>query len=247
MKVVNEESKEIELFIHSKPRDTKEESMQKRVQSLFIEKLQYLNDGLTLKRRTKSYDKVIETIGRIKEKYSSIAQYYSITVTKEVDGDNAIAITWSEKTTLENKSAINGIYCLRTNNQTMDEKTLWKTYTTLTDLESVFKSLKSELGLRPIFHQTQTRVDGHLFITLLAYSIIHTIRYKLKQKGIHYSWDTIRDILRNQKRITTSMKCKDNTTLHIRQSSQLNDAQKEIYDALGINYKAGAVIKTYIE
>jgi len=67
----------------------------------------------------------------------------------------------------------------------------WKTYTTLTDLESVFKSLKSELGLRPIFHQTQSRVDGHLFITLLAYSIIHTIRYKLKQKGIHYSWNTI--------------------------------------------------------
>ncbi|MDQ7067708.1 MAG: transposase, partial [Sulfurimonas sp.] len=148
-------------------------------------------------------DKVIETIGRLKEKYPSISQYYSTTVTKDPDSYNAIDITWSEKKTLDNKSAINGIYCLRTNNQTMDEKTLWKTYTTLTDLESVFKSLKSELGLRPIFHQTQTRVDGHLFITLLAYSIIHTIRYKLKQKGIHYSWDTIRHILRNQKRITT--------------------------------------------
>ena len=95
-------------------------------------------------------------------------------------------------------------------------------------------------------HQTQSRVDGHLFITLLAYSIIHTIRYKLKQKDINYSWDTIRDILRNQKRITTSMKCKDNSTLYIRQSSELNDKQKEIYDALGIKHKAGDVTKTYI-
>ena len=247
MKVVNEESKEIELFIHSKPREAKEEAMQKRVQTLFIDKLQYLKDGLALKRRTKDYDKVVENIGRLKEKYPLISQYYSTLVTKDPDGDNAIDITWSEKKTLENKSAINGIYCLRTNNQTMDEKTLWKTYTTLTDLESVFKSLKSELGLRPIFHQTQTRVDGHLFITLLSYSIIHTIRYKLKQKDIHYSWDTIRDILRNQKRITTSMKCKDNTTLYIRQSSELNDKQKEIYDALCIKYKAGDVTKTYIE
>ncbi|MDQ7061904.1 MAG: transposase [Sulfurimonas sp.] len=190
---------------------------------------------------------MIETIGRLKEKYPSISQYYSTTVTKDPDSDNAIDITWSEKKTLDNKSAINGIYCLRTNNQTMDEKTLWKTYTTLTDLESVFKSLKSELGLRPIFHQTQTRVDGHLFITLLAYSIIHTIRYKLKQKGIHYSWDTIRHILRNQKRITTSMKCKDGSTLYIRQSSELNEKQKEIYDALEIKYGAGDVTKTFIE
>ena len=247
MKVVNEETKEIELFIHSVAREAKEEAMQTRVQILFIDKLQYLKDGLSLKRRTKDYTKVIETIGRLKQKYPLISQYYSTIVTKDPDSNNAIDITWSEKKTLDNKSAINGIYCLRTNNQTMDEKTLWKTYTTLTDLESVFKSLKSELGLRPIFHQTQTRVDGHLFITLLAYSIIHTIRYKLKQKDIHYSWDTIRDILRNQKRITTSMKCKDNTTLYIRQSSELNDRQKEIYDALGIKYRAGDVTKTFIE
>ena len=247
MKVVNEETSEVELFIHSKPREAKEEAMQKRVQTLFIEKLQHLKDGLSLKRRTKDYKKIIETIGRLKEKYPLISQYYSTIVIKDPNGDNAIDITWNEKKTLENKSAINGIYCLRTNNQTMDEKTLWKTYTTLTDLESVFKSLKSELGLRPIFHQTQTRVDGHLFITLLAYSIVHTIRYKLKQKDIHYSWDTIKEILRNQKRITTSMKCKDNTTLYIRQSSELNEKQKEIYDALEIKYRAGDVTKTFIE
>ena len=247
MKVVNEETKEIELFVHSTAREAKEEAMQTRVQTLFIDKLQYLKDGLVIKNRTKNYTKVLETIGRLKQKYPLISQYYSTLVTKDPNSDNAIDVTWSEKKTLENKSAINGIYCLRTNNQIMDEKTLWKTYTTLTDLESVFKSLKSELGLRPIFHQTQSRVDGHLFITLLAYSIIHTIRYKLKQKDINYSWDTIRDILRNQKRITTSMKCKDNSTLYIRQSSELTDKQKEIYDALGIKHKAGDVTKTYIQ
>ena len=70
---------------------------------------------------------------------------------------------------------MNGVYCLRTNNTTMDNATLWKTYTTLTDLEAVFRTLKTELGLRPIFHKTSARVDAHLFITLLAYTIIHTI------------------------------------------------------------------------
>lgn len=247
MKVVNEETQEIELFIHSKARGAKEDAMLARVQTLFLEKLQYLKDGLSIKKRTKDYEKVLVAVGRAKEKFSGIGQYYNVIVTKDPDSKNAIDITWSQKETLDKKSAINGVYCLRTNNQSMDEKTLWKTYTTLTDLESVFKSLKSELGLRPIFHQTQSRVDGHLFITLLSYSIIHTIRYKLKQKGINYSWNSIRDILRNQKRITTTMKCRDNTTIHIRQSSELNERQREIYDALGIKYSAGEVKQTEIQ
>jgi len=244
-KVINEETGEIELFVHSQARELKEEAMQKRVQDIFLEKLQYLKDGLTIKRRTKVYEKVLESIGRLKEKYSAIAQYYSVVTTKDPDGDNAIDIVWSEKKSLDKKSSINGVYCLRSNNTTMDEQTMWKTYTTLTDLEAVFKSLKSELGLRPIFHQTQSRVDGHLFITLLAYSVIHTIRYKLKRKGINYSWSKIRDILSNRVRVTTSMKCKDGTTLYIRQSTELTEKQKEIYDALKINHQAGEVTHAY--
>ena len=244
-KVINEESGEVELFVHSQARELKENAMQTRVQTIFLEKLQYLKDGLTIKRRTKKYEKVIESIGRLKQQYSAIAQYYNLSVTKDPNGDNAIDIIWKEKKSLDNKSSINGVYCLRSNNTTMDEKTLWKTYTTLTDLEAVFKSLKSELGLRPIFHQTQSRVDGHLFITLLSYSIIHTIRYKLKQKGIHYSWNTIREILETRDMITTSMRCKDGSMLYIRQSVELNDRQKEIYNALEIGHQAGEVSRFY--
>jgi len=245
-KVINKETKEIELFVHSKAKELKENSMQTRVQTLLIEKLQYLKDGLTIKRRTKDYEKVVESIGRLKERYSTVAQYYNIEIKKDEKSKNAIDIIWSEKQSLDNKSALNGVYCLRSNCIDLDETTLWKTYTTLTDLEAVFKSLKSELGLRPIFHQKQSRVDGHLFITLLAYSIVHTIRYKLKKKGIHYSWDTIKAILQTRDRITTSMKCKDGSTLYIRQSTELNEMQREIYDALNIDYKAGDMTKVYI-
>jgi hypothetical protein len=247
VKVVNEETKEIELFVHSCTKELKEKSMQNRVQKIFIEKLQYLKDGLPVKRRTKEYEKVCEAVGRLKERYSTIAQYYNIKVQKDPNGINAIDITWEEKISLENKTALNGVYCLRSNCTNLDEKTLWKTYTTLTDLEAVFRSLKSELGLRPIFHQKQSRVDGHIFITLLAYSIVHTIRYKLKQNSIHYSLDTIKEILENSCRVTTSMKCKDNTTLYIRQSTELNEEQKEIHDVLKIKYQAGGITRVYID
>ena len=244
-KVINEKG-ETELFVHSKARESKEDAMLKRVQTLFVESLQYLKEGLTIKRRTKHYDKITERIGRLKEKYAAVAHYYAVTVTKDSHGPNALDIQWREKKSLDNKSSLHGVYCLRSNNTTMDEQTLWKTYTTLTDLEAVFKSLKSELGLRPIFHQKQSRVDGHLFLTLLAYSIVHTIRHKLKSKGIHYSWDRIRTILESTDRITTSMKHKDGTTIHIRRSVELEPEQKEIYDALNIQHQIGEVSIVYI-
>jgi len=236
---------EIELYCHSKPREAKENAMQVRVQTKFTEALEYLNEGLTKPRRIKKYDKVLEKVGSLKSTYAPIAKYYIVDVKKDPNSNNALSVTYKEKIGTDDKSAMNGVYCLRSNNTTMDNRTLWKTYTTLTDLEAVFRTLKTELGLRPIFHKTSARVDAHLFITLLAYTIIHTIRYKLKAKGINYSWSTIRDITQNQVRVTTSAKCKDGEVLYIRKSSIPNEKQKEILDILNISHKAGATTKTY--
>jgi hypothetical protein len=84
---------------------------------------------------------------------------------------------------------------LRTNQLDWDEERLWRTYTLLTDLESVFRSLKSELGLRPVYHHKEDRADGHLFITVLAYQCVQFLRLKLKAAGIHDSWTTLRETL----------------------------------------------------
>ena len=62
-----------------------------------------------------------------------------------------------------------GVYCLRSNQTDWDEATLWRAYITLTDIQAVFRSLKSELGLRPIYHHEPVRAEGHLFITVIAY------------------------------------------------------------------------------
>jgi len=236
---------EIELYCHSKTRELKENSMQNRVQDKFTKALDYLNEGLIKPRRTKLYDKVLQKVGALKSENSTISKYYDVTVKKDPNSKNALCVTYKEKIGTDDKSAMNGVYCLRTNNTTMDEKTLWKTYTTLTDLESVFRTLKTELGLRPIFHKTSKRVDAHLFITLIAYTIIHTIRYKLKQHNINYRWETIRDMTNNQVRITTTAKCKDGKILYLRQSSIPNEKHKEILDTLKINPKAGAITKMY--
>jgi len=247
VEIKDEEGKieEIELYCHSKPRKLKEDSIQQRAQSKFTQALDYLDDGLSIPRRMKNYEKVLQKVGALKSEYASIAKYYTVTVKKDPDSPNALSVTYKEKRDTEDKSVMNGVYCLRTNNTTMDEKSLWRTYTTLTDLEAVFRTLKSELGLRPVYHRTGERVDGHLFITLMAYTIIHTIRYTLKAKGIHDSWETIREKLSTQIRTTTVARIEDGRVLYLRKSSLLDERAKEIVDALGLSHRAGGVSKVY--
>ena len=90
--------------------------------------------------------------------------------------------------------------------------------TALTDVEAVFRSLKSELGLRPIFHQTQKRSDGHLFITVIAYQLVQTIRRRLGEQGERASWASLRRILEGQQRVTATFRRKDGRTLHVRKT-----------------------------
>ena len=111
----------------------------------------------------------------------------------------------------------------------------------------MFRSLKSELGLRPVFHHKKDRVSGHLFISVLAYQLVHTLRYQLKANDIHLSWNGIRRELRGQDRITVQLKREDGKTLHVRKTTQAEQRQKNICDALGIPANPGETIQTIID
>ena len=110
---------------------------------------------------------------------------------------------------------------------------MWTTYVMLTEIEATFRSFKSELGLRPVYHQKEERVTGHLFITLLAYHLVHTLRYQLKQQGIHLSWDSIRNIMSTQQRMSITLPTDDHKTIHLRTTTKAEVRQKQIYNALG--------------
>ena len=58
----------------------------------------------------------------------------------------------------------------------------------LNDIEDAFGALKTNLGLRQIYHQTTDRISGHIFISVLAYHILHTIRYQLMKHSINDNW-----------------------------------------------------------
>jgi transposase len=233
-------------YCHSIQREKKDQAIDDRVTSRLDETLQKLADGLQKKRSMKKYDRVMVKIGLLREKYSRASKQYTISVEKDETTGNAAKITRERKAVENTTDSYPGVYCLRTSHADWDESFLWNTYTMLTDLEAVFRSLKSELGLRPIHHQITDRVAGHLFITVLAYHLVQTIRFKLKEQDIHSSWSSIRKILSNLCRVTVSMPCHRQHCSCEKKSTRPEPKQQEIYSALGIKSQAGQTIKTTI-
>jgi len=242
-KEMSEDGKEVLLYCHSAGREMKEAAMVARFGEAFEAGLQKIKDGLQKPRAEKRHDKLMERIGRLKEKSRGMSRHYAVSLETDDSGKTVTALNW-EKLPVDGTMATHpGVYCLRSSETTWDEERLWRTYTLLTDLESVFRSLKSELGLRPVFHSKEDRSDGHLFITVLAYQCVQVLRMKLKAAGINDSWASLRQTLSVQRRITASMRRRDGRTIHVRKSSLAEPALMNIYKALDINPAPGGTKK----
>ena len=245
-KVVDPDSGETRLYCYSEARAKKEQGIAERFAARFEGELKKLHDGLGRPRTRKRLDRVWQRIGRIREKSRGAGAHYDIDVIADESGEKARAVTWKRRPLAGTMITHPGVYCLRTNVEDWDEEVLWRTYTSLTDVEAVFRSLKSELGLRPIFHQTQSRSDGLLFITVIAYQMVQTIRRRLAEQGEHASWASLRAILEGQQRVTATFQRKDGRTLHIRKATRAEPGQLEIYRALALDPAPGGVRKMIV-
>ena len=180
-----DDGEEARLYCHGAGREEKEKAMNARLMARFEAGLEKLAAGLSTSRGIKNVDRLRERIGRLKERHA-LGQHSRIEVQTDADDPRrAIGLSWRQDARAGSRFTDPGVYCLRANLLDWDEEKLWRTYTTLTDLEAVFRSLKSELGLRPIHHSREDRTDGHLFITVLAYQFVQFIREELKRQDIH--------------------------------------------------------------
>lgn len=240
--VRNEETSEWDLYVDSDAKAKKEEGIKSKSRQRFEEDMEQVRAGLHKIRGTKVLAKVHTRIGRVKERHRRVSGLYHITVVPDENKKNAVDVKWELQPEKEKKK-LNGIYRLRTNEELITVETFWRIYVNLTQVESSFRSMKSELGIRPIHHQKECRVDAHLFITLLAYHVSHSIRYRLQKYGIKHSWETLRNILSGHIRVTTTMKGEGNQAIHIRKNSRSNSEQKKIYNTLEIWKLPGKIIK----
>ena len=234
------------LYCHSPAREQKDRAIDDTKAAGFEAVLLRLQAGLREPRGTTRVAKIMERLGRAKQRYARAAQHYQIEITQDATGTKVSAITWTKRVKPGSAAMHPGVYCLRTTLVEQDNATLWRTYTMLTNLESVLRSLKTDPGLRPVFHQIDRRVEGHLFISVLAYHFVHTLRLQLKERGNDASWETLRETLATQQRVTATLQRRDGRTVHVRKATRPEPHHQRINEILGLAPNPGGTHRVLV-
>jgi len=229
--ISNSANNDTYLQVHSHQKQIKEQSMQDRYNQRYEEELKNIADSVHKKRGTKQYDKVLERLGRIKERYPAGNRNYIIDIIQE---NNIVSqINWKRKEIKERSTE--GEYFIRTTLNCVEEKQIWDIYNTIREIEASFRVMKTDLNLRPIFHKLDKNTMAHLFLGVLAYVVVSMIRYRLKQNGINYDWRNIVRIMNTQKLVSTIFRDKNDKQICIRKCSVPIPEVSEIYQVM--NYK----------
>lgn len=228
------------MYVESEAKRIKEVSMNLKLRLAFEEDLDSIKSAFSNKGGTKLINKVWERIGRAKQKHNRVSARYKLEVAEKQGKATNLTWTITENKIKDDKSK--GVYFIRTNYQKTEEGELWDIYNTIREVEATFRSLKSDLNLRPVHHQNDERIEAHLYLTMLAYQLVNTIRYMLKQKDIYYDWKNIIRIMSTQK-IQTIKLPTDKKVMHIRKPSAPITEARQIYDATNCKHTQSAVKK----
>ena len=173
-----------------------------------------------------------QRIGRLRRQYSRasrfvhtrlIEQHGSSTLEVEVDAEK-----------LAEAEFLDGVYILRTDRQDLSMQQLWQLYMMLQRVERSFRYLKSNLGIRPVYHQLERRSDGHIFISILAYHLLHTIEQLCAAHGDSRSWPTLNAELDTHRALTVQIDDASGRRHHLRLATKPTEAQRHIYRMLGL-------------
>lgn len=124
--------------------------------------------------RLKDPSKLLLRVGALQERYPQARRYLKITVA-------ALSLRWQwDRAALRLAQSRDGAYLLRTNLPESDPATLWRQYIQLTEVEAVFRALKSDLAIRPIWHFTARRIEAHIMVAFLGYCLWICLKHKLR-------------------------------------------------------------------
>jgi transposase len=236
--VSNNKNTDYYLEVVSQDKYETANSMRSQFEERFEMELQKIAQSLVRKGATKKTAKVHERIGRARERYPSVQYYYDIEVTLSHDNHTATALSWAKnEQQYAKKEASLGLYFLRTSLLLEDEVMIWNIYNTIREIESSFRTLKTDLDLRPVYHKSDAGTMAHLHLGLLAYWIVNTVRCRLKAHGINSHWQEIVRIGNTQKIITTQGTNTAGVMIGVRKCSEPNEQLRNIQSILLIKPK----------
>jgi transposase len=233
---------EVYILCRSEGRQDKDRAIRETHEQKLIGDLERLKKRIE-KGQLKKTEKIHQAMGRLKERYPSVARYYRT----EYDADQQI-LSWNENA---DKKAVaeklDGSYVLKTDRKDLTADEIWRTYILLTRVEDAFRDMKTPLMERPIFHHLQHRTQTHIFLCVLAYHLLVAIEKRFLDQGIHTSWWSIRQQLSTHQVATVVLPTTGGRVLKIRKGTVPEPVHREIYATLKIPLEVMKPVKTWQE
>ncbi|MCB0865960.1 MAG: IS1634 family transposase [Solirubrobacterales bacterium] len=223
------------ILCRSENRKEKDRAIVGRAAVRLASELDRLRNRLAKAKKVVDRDRVNQQIGRMLARHSRAAKRFLVQVQDNASNpsgleliveDNQAWQEWSERSA--------GCYLLRSNVSDWTEEELWRTYIQLTDAEAAFRIQKSDLSIRPVWHQREDRVRAHIFVCFLAYAMWKTLELWQAQAGLGNSPRMILEELRQVQSADVVLPVVDGPEIKVRCVIKPNEAHAAILDRLGI-------------
>jgi len=190
---INEpDSEDVLLLCRSEERRQKEAAMHELFAGRIEKSLQSLTCRLSRCRKPAKAAQVQRQIGRILERNQRSAGFFEIHCEAAPANPSGLSLSWNHVTEKESRAKLSeGCYVLRTNIRDWKEEDIWSMYIQLTHVEAAFRIQKSELEIRPVWHQTEKRMKAHILVCFLAYVLWKIMEQWQSRAGLGNSPRTI--------------------------------------------------------
>jgi len=234
------EDNELYVLAKSKDRRAKERAIRKH-------KLRkYLQGLVRLRKNCRNRDKLLERLGALKQQAGKSVKCVDLTIPPQGGRVTPKNFSYSlNRDTYKKMILRDGMYLLRTNLTEMNPDVIWNRYVLLTQVEAAFKSLKSDLAVRPVYHQLEHRVEAHIFVAFLSYCLMITLRQKLRCHAPGLTAGDALDKLSAIMMIDVRIPTADGRILEMRRYSQPELEQRIILDKLNVKLPKQPPPKVY--
>jgi transposase len=223
------------VLVRSVERREKERAMHERFTRRIEDGLARLGRRLQRARRALDARRLERQLGRLLALNARAAGRYVIDLIPDATVPAGVRLEWTARPEWDDWARWSeGCYVLRTNIADWSPEDLWRTYIQLTQAEAAFRIHKSDLSLRPIWHQKEDRVKGHILVCFLAYVLWKTPEQWQQRAGLGHSPRTILEELRRIQSTDVVLPTEDGRALRLRCVVRPDAAQAALLDRLGL-------------
>jgi transposase len=225
------QGEETYILCRSTARQAKEQAIHSRFSARLEKALTALQKRVA-EGKLKDRHKIERSLGKIQARHPQVADLYEM---KVAESRGALALQWQAFPGRQTwQRAREGAYLLRTNLSPGKPDQFWKSYIQLTEAEAAFRALKSELSIRPIFHQLERRAKAHILVAFLGYALWVTLKHLLIRKGSTFSPSKALGLLGTLVSADIVLPTTEARVIRLRRVTTPSPEQKQLLAELGI-------------